>query len=155
MFEESKGTLVMLGTGMGRLGRAHYEISFEANPASVPFPWVRRGQLWAGSGWPVGKATQTPLVTTLPFSQLSQPLGFPYDHVTDDSIAPRPLKGAHGSSAPGRKVRLAVLPWLLKSPLPPSSLTVPYITGTCLPDCHNSVPLHSPTVSSVRPCVRT
>lgn len=96
MFEESKGTLVMLGTGMGRLGRAHYEISFEANPASVPFPWVRRGQLWAGGGWPVGKATQTPLVTTLPFSQLSQPLGFPYDHVTDDSIAPRPLKGARG-----------------------------------------------------------
>lgn len=105
--------------------RAHYEISFETNPASVPFPWVRRGQLWAGSGWPVGKATQTPLVTTLPFSQLSQPLGFPCDHVTGDSVSPRPLKGGCGSSAPGRKVRLAVLPWLLKPPLLPSLRMVP------------------------------
>lgn len=60
----------------------------------VLFPWEGRGQLRAGSGWPVGTAAQTPLATVLPFSQLSHPLGFPYDHVTGNCF-PKGLWKVH------------------------------------------------------------
>lgn len=57
------------------------------------------------------------------FSQLSQPLGFPSDHVADDCFishppthTPKALKRFGWEFSTG----LAVLPWLLTSPLPAS-----------------------------------
>lgn len=71
---------------------------------------VGRQWLACGKGSP-----DSPGHCTSVFTTFSTP-GFPYDHVIDNSVSPRPLKSTCGSSVPGSEVRLAVLLWPLKSP---------------------------------------
>lgn len=72
MFEASKGALVLLGAGMGRLVvRGGLIISFETNPASVPFlplgeegTVVGRQWLACGEGNPDSTGHHTSFFTT-------------------------------------------------------------------------------------------